>query len=111
MLARYVHNDRLVDGLNRQAFAALIASPAPAAATTSNAPAASATTPRHANSAPADRHPARLRKTGTRYDENTAWAHRQRNNYQGVPWGDAAVKVIASSLTQPLRGAGDEHNR
>jgi hypothetical protein len=27
VLARYVHNDRLIDALNRQAFAALLASP------------------------------------------------------------------------------------
>jgi hypothetical protein len=51
VLARHVHNDRLIDALNRQAFAALRASPAPAPTTTSCAPAASATTPRSANSA------------------------------------------------------------
>jgi hypothetical protein len=52
VLARHVHNDRLVDALNRQAFAALRTSPGARAVTTTNsAPAASATTPHCANSA------------------------------------------------------------
>jgi transposase len=79
VLARYVHNDRLVDALNRQAFAALIASPG-------------ARGYYQQQRARGVSHHAALRqlgnrlvgilhgclKTGTRYDENTAWGHRQR---------------------------------
>lgn len=36
VLARYVHNDRLVDALGRQAYTTLTASPAPAATTTNS---------------------------------------------------------------------------
>jgi hypothetical protein len=80
VLARYVHNDRLLDALNRQAFAALPASPGARAYY--------------------DRlrarcvgHHAGLRRLGNRlvgiphgclkthstYDETTAWAHRQQD--------------------------------
>jgi hypothetical protein len=78
VLARYVHNDRLIDALNRQAFAALI-------------PSAGARGYYDQQRARGLGHHAALRqlgnrlvgilhgclKTGTRYDENTAWEHRQ----------------------------------
>ena len=51
VLARFVHNDRLIDALMTQAFCrAATPRPAPAPTTTSNAPAASATTPPCASS-------------------------------------------------------------
>jgi len=56
VVARYVHNDRLVDALGLQAFAAL----------------------RHlANRLVGILHG--CLKTGTRYDEDTAWAHHQND--------------------------------
>jgi len=78
--ARYVHNDRLVDALGQQAFAALRASPG-ARAYYDQLPARAAG------------HRAALRhlgnrlvgilhgclKTGTPYDEHTAWAHHQQD--------------------------------
>jgi Transposase/Transposase IS116/IS110/IS902 family len=77
--ARYVHNDRLVDALNAQAFAAL-----------SSSPGARAFYDQH-RAAGHDHNDALRRlanrlvgilhgclKTRTRYDENTAWAHRQQ---------------------------------
>jgi transposase len=80
VLARYVHNDRLIDALNRQAFAALIASPGA----------------RHYYDRQRARgvsHHAALRqlgnrlvgilhgcfKTRTTYDETTAWQSHQRH--------------------------------
>ena len=50
VLARYVHNDRLLDALGRQAFTALTASPELAPTTTSSATAARTTTPPCASS-------------------------------------------------------------
>ena len=81
VLARYVHNDRLVDALGRQAFSALRASPG-ARAYYDQLRARGAG------------HHAALRqlgnrlvgilhgclKTGTRYDEATAWAHHQQDH-------------------------------
>jgi len=81
VLARYVHNDRLIDALGRQAFAALVASPG-----------ARAYYDQQRNRGIG--HHAALRqlgnrlvgilhgclKTGTTYDETTAWQHRQRHD-------------------------------
>ena len=78
VLARYVHNDRLLDALGRQAFAAMICSPG-------------ARTYYDELRARGVGHHAALRqlgnrlvgilhgclKTGTPYDEATAWSHRQ----------------------------------
>jgi len=80
VLARYVHNDRLIDALGWQAFAALRASPG-ARAYYDQLRARGAG------------HQAALRqlgnrlvgilhgclKTGTPYDEDTAWAHHQQD--------------------------------
>jgi hypothetical protein len=80
VLARYVHNDRLLDALNRQAFAALRASPG-ARAYYDQLRARGAG------------HHAALRQLGNRlvgilhgclttstvYDETTAWAHHQQD--------------------------------
>jgi hypothetical protein len=80
VLARYVHNDRLLDALNRQAFAALRASPG-ARAYYDRIRARGAG------------HHAALRqlgnrlvgilhgclKTGATYDEHTAWVNQQKN--------------------------------
>jgi transposase len=80
VLARYVHNDRLVDALGRQAFAALRASPGARAYYDQLR-------------ARGTSHYAALRqlgnrlvgilhgclKTGTPYDEHTAWAHHQQD--------------------------------
>ena len=80
MLARHVHNDRLIDALNRQAFAALRASPG-------------ARTYYDQLRARGVGHHAALRqlgnrlvgilhgclKTGTTYNENTAWPHHQQD--------------------------------
>ncbi|MGH3336354.1 MAG: transposase [Nocardioides sp.] len=49
VLARYVHNDRLLDALGRQAFTALTASPA-ASTTTNSATGARTTTPPYVSS-------------------------------------------------------------
>ncbi|RZU76133.1 transposase IS116/IS110/IS902 family protein [Micromonospora kangleipakensis] len=79
VLARYVHNDRLIDALGRQAFAALTGSPG-----------ARAYYDRQRNRGLG--HHAALRqlgnrlvgilhgclKTGTAYDETTAWQHREQ---------------------------------
>ncbi|MET8353636.1 MULTISPECIES: IS110 family transposase [unclassified Micromonospora] len=81
VLARYVHNDRLIDALGRQAFAALIASPG-----------ARAYYDRQRNRGLG--HHAALRqlgnrlvgilhgclKTGTAYDETTAWQHHEQHD-------------------------------
>ena len=80
VLARYVHNDRLVDALGRQAFAAMIASPGARAYY-------------HELRGRGVGHHAALRqlanrlvgilhgclKTGTTYHEATAWSHREQN--------------------------------
>jgi transposase len=80
VLARYVHNDRLIDALNRQAFAALRASPGARAYYDQLR-------------ARGVGHHAALRqlgnrlvgilhgclKAGTTYDETTAWAHHQQD--------------------------------
>ena len=80
VVARYVHNDRLVDALGLQAFAALNASPG-------------ARAHYDRQRARGTGHNAALRhlanrlvgilhgclKTGTRYDEDTAWAHHQND--------------------------------
>jgi len=80
VLARYVHNDRLLDALNRQAFAALRASPG-------------ARGYYDQLRARGVGHHAALRqlgnrlvgilhgclKTNTTYDETTAWAHHQQD--------------------------------
>jgi hypothetical protein len=50
VMARYVHNDRLIDALMAQAFSALNASPGAAPTTTNSKPAAPDTTPPCANS-------------------------------------------------------------
>ena len=81
VLARYVHNDRLLDALGRQAFAALRASPGARAYYDQLR-------------ARGVGHRAALRqlgnrlvgilhgclKTGTAYDEDTAWAHQQQDH-------------------------------
>ncbi len=73
-LARYVHNDRFIDALMAQAFASLQASPGARAyydkqrARGSNYNAA-LTAQQH-------RRRLQLLKTGTLYDEATAWPHR-----------------------------------
>ncbi|WP_446216283.1 IS110 family transposase [Micromonospora sp. IBHARD004] len=81
VLARYVHNDRLIDAIGRQAFAALKASPGARAYYDQQ---------RHRGLG----HHAALRqlgnrlvgilhgclKTGTHYDENTAWQHREQHH-------------------------------
>jgi transposase len=80
VLARYVHNDRLLDALGQQAFAALKASPGARAYYDQQR-------------ARGIGHRAALRqlgnrlvgilhgclKTGTSYDEHTAWAHHQQD--------------------------------
>jgi len=85
VLARYVHNDRLVDALNRQAFAALRASPG-------------ARGYYDRLRARGVGHHAALRhlgnrlvgilhgclKTGTRYHEHTAWSHGQQHDEQAA---------------------------
>jgi transposase len=81
VLARYVHNDRLLDALGQQAFAALKASPGARAYYDQQR-------------ARGIGHRAALRqlgnrlvgilhgclKTGTTYDEDTAWAHHQKDH-------------------------------
>ena len=81
VLARYVHNDRLLDALGRQAFAALIASPGARAYYDQQRTRGIG-------------HHAALRqlgnrlvgilhgclKTGTAYDEATAWRHREEHH-------------------------------
>ncbi|MBQ0897969.1 IS110 family transposase [Micromonospora sp. U56] len=81
VLARYVHNDRLIDALGRQAFAALIASPGARAYYDQQ---------RHRGIS----HHAALRQLGNRlvgilhgclktrtpYDEATAWHHREAHD-------------------------------
>jgi transposase len=78
--ARFVHNDRLVDALNAQAFAALTASPGARAFYDQQRAAG------HGHNDALRRLANRLvgilhgcLKTRTLYDEDTAWAHRQQN--------------------------------
>jgi transposase len=85
VLARYVHNDRLIDALTRQAFAALIASPG-------------ARTYYDQQRARGVSHHAALRqlgnrlvgilhgclKTHTTYDEATAWSHHQHDDQKAA---------------------------
>jgi hypothetical protein len=79
-----VHNDRLIDALGKQAFAALIASPGARAYYDQQRTRGVG-------------HHASLRqlgnrlvgilhglKTGTRYDETTAWQHHQQHHQQAA---------------------------
>jgi hypothetical protein len=81
VLARYLHNDRLVDALNGQAIAALIASPGARGYHDQQ------------RARGVSHHPALRQlgnrlvgilhgclKSGTGYDDNTAWAHGSANN-------------------------------
>jgi transposase len=80
VLARYVHNDRLLDALGLQAFAALHASPG--ARAYYDQLRARGTGHRAALRQLGNRLVGILHgclKTGTRYDENTAWAHHQQD--------------------------------
>jgi hypothetical protein len=77
--ARFVHNDRLVDALNAQAFSALTASPGARAYYDQQR------TTGHGHNDALRRLANRLvgilhgcLKTRTSYDENTAWSHRQQ---------------------------------
>lgn len=80
VLARYVHNDRLVDALGQQAFAALKASPGARAYYDQQRA-------RGIGHRPALRQLGNrlvgilhgCLKTGTPYDEHTAWAHHQQD--------------------------------
>jgi transposase len=80
VMARYVHNDRLIDALGLQAFAALNASPGARAYYDQQRA-------RGTGHNPALRHLANrlvgilhgCLKTGTCYDEGTAWAHHQND--------------------------------
>jgi transposase/transposase IS116/IS110/IS902 family protein len=77
--ARYVHNDRLVDALNAQAFAALSASPGARAYYDEQRAAGrkhNDALRRLANRLVGILHG--CLKTRTLYDENTAWGHRQQ---------------------------------
>jgi transposase len=78
VLARYVHNDRLIDALGRQAFAALIASPGARAyydELRGRGVGHHAALRQLANRLVGILHG--CLKTGTTYDEATAWSHRQ----------------------------------
>jgi transposase len=77
--ARYVHNDRLIDALNAQAFAALKASPGARAFYDQHRAAGhehNDTLRRLANRLTGILHG--CLKTRTPYDEDTAWGHRQK---------------------------------
>ena len=83
--ARFVHNDRLVDALNAQAFAALTASPGARAFHDQQRAAG------HGHNDALRRLANRLvgilhgcLKTRTLYDEDTAWAHRQAQTQQAA---------------------------
>ena len=78
VLARYVHNDRLIDALGRQAFAALIASPGARAyydELRGRGVGHHAALRQLANRLVGILHG--CLKTGTTYHEATAWSHRQ----------------------------------
>ena len=75
-MARYVHNDRLLDALGRQAFAALTRSPGARAYYDKQRDRGlghQAALRQLANRLVGIRHG--CLKTGTRYDESTAWSH------------------------------------
>jgi transposase len=83
--ARFIHNDRLVDALNAQAFAALTASPGARAFHDQQRAAG------HGHNDALRRLANRLvgilhgcLKTRTLYDEDTAWAHRQAQTKQAA---------------------------
>jgi transposase len=79
VLARYVHNDRLIDALGRQAFAAMIASPGARAyydQLRGRGVGHHAALRQLANRLVAILHG--CLKTGTNYHEATAWSHRQQ---------------------------------
>jgi transposase len=78
VLARYVHNDRLIDALGRQAFAAMIASPGARAyydQLRGRGVGHHAALRQLANRLVGILHG--CLKTGTTYDEATAWSHHQ----------------------------------
>jgi len=78
VLARYVHNDRLIDALGRQAFAAMIASPGARAyydQLRGRGVGHHAALRQLANRLVGILHG--CLKTGTTYDEATAWSHRE----------------------------------
>lgn len=78
VVARYVHNDRLIDALGRQAFAALIASPGARAyydELRGRGVGHYAALRQLANRLVGILHG--CLKTGTTYDEATAWSHRE----------------------------------
>jgi transposase len=79
VLARYVHNDRLIDALGRQAFAAMIASPGARAyydQLRGRGVGHHAALRQLANRLVGILHG--CLKTGTTYDEATAWPHHQQ---------------------------------
>jgi transposase len=79
VLARYVHNDRLIDALGRQAFAAMIASPGARAyydQLRGRGVGHHAALRQLANRLVGILHG--CLKTGTTYDEATAWSHREQ---------------------------------
>jgi transposase len=83
--ARFIHNDRLVDALNAQAFAALTASPGARAFYDQQRASG------HGHNDALRRLANRLvgilhgcLKTRTLYDEDTAWAHRQAQTQQAA---------------------------
>ncbi len=83
--ARFVHNDRLVDALNAQAFAALTASPGARAFYDQQRAAGRGHNDalrRLANRLVGILHG--CLKTRTLYDEDTAWAHRQAQTQQAA---------------------------
>src|SRR5262249_22305722 len=80
VLARYVHNDRLIDALGQQAFSALSAPPGPRSYYDQLR--ARGIAPRAALRQLGNRLVGILHgclKTGTPYDETTAWAHHQQD--------------------------------
>jgi transposase len=81
VLARYVHNDRLIDALGRQAFAALTASPGARAyydELRGRGPGHHAALRQLANRLVGILHG--CLKTGTTYDEHTAWGHHDKQD-------------------------------
>ena len=83
VLARYVHNDRLIDALGRQAFAALTASPGARAyydELRGRGTGHHAALRQLANRLVGILHG--CLKTGTNYDEHTAWGHHHKQDQQ-----------------------------
>jgi len=83
VLARYVHNDRLIDALGRQAFAALTASPGARAyydELRGRGTGHHAALRQLANRLVGILHG--CLKTGTNYDEHTAWGHHDKQDQQ-----------------------------